>query len=39
MNSTKTAVIIGIVGVILMGAILWALRGNFTKQSESASAE
>ncbi|MDD3405938.1 MAG: hypothetical protein PHH23_06705 [Paludibacteraceae bacterium] len=30
MNSTKTAVIIGIVAVVLLGAVLYALRDKFT---------
>lgn len=42
MNQTKTAVIIGIVCVILLGALLYANRDGFTSKStkkEEAKAE
>jgi hypothetical protein len=33
MDKTKTSVIIGIVAVVLLGAVLYALRGNFNTGS------
>lgn len=35
MNQTKTAVILSIVTIVLVGAVLYALRDNFKGKSET----
>lgn len=35
MEKTKTAVILGIVSVVLLGAILYALKDNFSPKNET----
>ncbi|MDD3479968.1 MAG: hypothetical protein PHI42_06250 [Paludibacteraceae bacterium] len=35
MDKTKTAVILGIVSVVLLGAILYALKDSFSSKNET----
>lgn len=39
MDKTKTAVILGIVSIILLGGILYALKDNFTAKSGTSTSK
>jgi hypothetical protein len=39
MNQTKTAVIVGIIAIVLLGAVLYALRDKFSSSTSAGTTD